>query len=57
MSEDNGTRFFCRETGVRLVAPGVSKTIDPTHGVEEFTNEPAVPAKKTADKPAKKDSE
>jgi len=58
MNEDNGTRYFCRETGVRLVAPGVSKAIDPVNGVEEFTDSPAPPpAKQAAAKPAKKDTE
>jgi hypothetical protein len=57
MSDDNGTRFFCHQTGVRLVAPGVSKTVDPINGVEEFHDSPAAPAKQPAAKSAKKEAE
>jgi hypothetical protein len=34
--------YFCERTGVRLVAPGVSKTIDPVNGVDEY--QPAAPS-------------
>lgn len=27
--------FFCEKTGARIVAPGVSKAVDPTNGVDE----------------------
>jgi hypothetical protein len=40
---DNGSRFFCRVSGVRLVAPGVSKSIDQQHGVAEWTESAAAP--------------
>jgi hypothetical protein len=29
--------YFCEKTGVRLVAPGVSKAVDPEHGQDEYT--------------------
>lgn len=39
--------FFCQQTGVRIVAPGVSKSVDPVNGQDEHS-EPSPPA---ADKP------
>ncbi|HEY3498045.1 MAG TPA: hypothetical protein VGK73_25275 [Polyangiaceae bacterium] len=48
--------FFCTVTGVRLVAPGVSKSVDPVNGVAEF-NESTPEAPKPAGKSAKKDQE
>ncbi len=29
--------FFCAKTGVRIVAPGVSKAVDPENGQDEYT--------------------
>lgn len=29
--------YFCPHTGKRLVAPGVSKDVDPQNGVDEYT--------------------
>jgi hypothetical protein len=57
MEAEANAVFFCNVTGVRLVAPGVSKSVDPKNGVEEFNDSPAVPAKQPAAKPAKKDLE
>jgi hypothetical protein len=34
--------YFCERTGVRLVAPGVSKSIDPVHGIDEY--QPSAPS-------------
>lgn len=34
--------YFCEKSGVRIVAPGVSKTVDPDNGHDEFS-EPAAP--------------
>jgi hypothetical protein len=28
--------YFCRETGVRIVAPGVCLKVDPKNGVQEY---------------------
>lgn len=28
--------FFCEKTGVRIVAPGVSKSVDPVNGQDDF---------------------
>ena len=30
--------YFCSKTGVRIVAPGVSKAVDPTNGQDEFSD-------------------
>lgn len=51
--------FFCTETGVRIVAPGKSKSVDPVNGVDEY-REPAPkaePAKKPAPKSETKPAE
>ncbi len=32
--------FFCKETGVRIVAPGVSKSVDAIAGHDECCDEP-----------------
>lgn len=37
--------FFCEKSGLRLVAPGVSKLVDPINGVDEF-KEPSEPMAK-----------
>lgn len=37
--------YFCHFTGARLVAPGVSKTIDPVNGQDEFVEEAHVAPK------------
>lgn len=42
--------FFCTKTGVRIVAPGVSKEVDPVNGQDVYVS----PAKEP-DKPAKKE--
>jgi hypothetical protein len=31
-----GAAYFCPTTGKRLVAPGVSKDVDPVKGVDEY---------------------
>lgn len=36
--------YFCTSTGVRIVAPGVSKAVDPVNGQDEYREAPAVPA-------------
>lgn len=47
--------YFCAKTGLRIVAPGVCKAVDPKNGVDEYS-EPAAKAEKPADKaPAKTD--
>jgi hypothetical protein len=28
--------YFCRESGTRIVAPGVSNKVDPKNGVQEY---------------------
>jgi len=45
--------FFCTETGVRIVAPGKSKAVDPINGVDEFS-EPAPKAEAPKPKSATK---
>lgn len=50
--QDDGTRYFCRQTGVRLVAPGgVSKAVDPVNGVDEW-DAPAPKVEAPAEEPA-----
>lgn len=44
--------FFCSETGVRIVAPGVCKAVDPKNGQDEFS-EPAPADPQTETKPAR----
>jgi hypothetical protein len=46
MEAEANAVFFCRVTGVRLVAPGVSKSVDPKDGVAEW-GAPAGEAKET----------
>ncbi len=29
--------YFCEKTGVRIAAPGVSKSVDPVNGQDEIT--------------------
>lgn len=41
--------YFCTTTGLRIVAPGVCKSVDPVNGKDEYS-EPAAKAEKPADK-------
>ncbi len=44
--------YFCEKTGVRIAAPGVSKSVDPEKGQDEFSESPSQPEKAAApDKP------
>lgn len=45
--------FFCTKTGVRIVAPGMSKSADPINGVDEYS-EPTPKAETPKAKPAPK---
>lgn len=45
-----GAVFFCEVTGERIVAPGVSKKVDPKHGQELFKSPPAKRLAKGEDK-------
>jgi hypothetical protein len=44
--------FFCNHSGVRIMAPGVSKDVDPVNGQENFV-EPASPEGGSETKPDK----
>lgn len=46
--------FFCTKTGVRIVAPGVSKEVDPVNGQDVYVA-PASESAKGPGKPAKKE--
>jgi hypothetical protein len=53
---DDGNRYFCRVSGVRLTAPGVSLAVDPANGVPEWSEPAAKHHEPTAHQPkAKKD--
>ena len=43
--------FFCTETGVRIVAPGKCKAVDPVNGVDAY-NEPTPKAETPRHRPA-----
>lgn len=46
--------YFCTKTGLRIVAPGVCKAVDPDNGQDEFIHPSVSEAKpaKSDDKPA-----
>lgn len=47
--------YFCEKTGVRIVAPGVSKAVDPEKGHAEFSDD-AKPEKGSKNHPASADA-
>jgi hypothetical protein len=49
--------YFCTKTGVRLVAPGKSKRVDPINGVDEFKPAPKAETKTEPAEGKKKPSE
>jgi hypothetical protein len=46
--------YFCEKTGVRIVAPGVCKAVDPIKGQDEFNEAEGAPepAKPETTKPS-----
>lgn len=43
--------FFCRQTGVRIIKPGVSESVDPVAGVPEWTGDEPEPGDASDKKP------
>lgn len=48
---DTGPAFFCKETGARIVAPGVCKAVDPENGQDLYDAGAEAPAAKQVPPP------